>query len=26
VITDGVAKLMESEYRFTLDWLRSSTA
>jgi Protein of unknown function (DUF2505) len=26
VITDGVAKLMESEYRFTLGWLRNSTA
>ncbi|MGH3780956.1 MAG: DUF2505 domain-containing protein [Pseudonocardiaceae bacterium] len=25
VITDGVATLMESEYQFTLEWLRNST-
>ncbi|MDQ2883402.1 MAG: DUF2505 domain-containing protein [Actinomycetota bacterium] len=26
VITDSVATLMESEYQFTLEWLRNSTA
>jgi Protein of unknown function (DUF2505) len=25
-ITDGIAKLMETEYRFTLEWLRNPTA
>lgn len=26
IITDNVATLMEAEYRFTLEWLRNSTA
>jgi Protein of unknown function (DUF2505) len=25
-ITDGIARLMETEYRFTLEWLRNPTA
>jgi hypothetical protein len=26
LITDNIAGLMESEYQFTLEWLRKSTA
>jgi hypothetical protein len=26
MITDGIATLMETEYRFTLEWLRNSRA